>query len=224
MVHKWCINADGTWSESRVCDPVQDGFFGILYSGRSAALNTTAGSSCPLLFSLQHTPNFFSTPPPLLSCLTCSSFCPVAEELVSWGEQGGVVVVVVLGPSGWRRRLPGTANTTFRCAINTWGTCPFNLEACQLQHPSVKTPCGVSLIPLGFAPNFQRIPLSSSWRGILLSSVTPVTHVQQNFSVLKCDTSLLTAVKYTLTQIKLMLNQCSASPLTISGLWSLNTW
>lgn len=66
-------------------------------------MNTTAGSSCPLLFSLQHTPNFFSAPPPLFSCLTCSSFCPVAEELVNeGGSRGeGMEVVVVLGPSGW---------------------------------------------------------------------------------------------------------------------------
>lgn len=64
--------------------------FGTLYSRRSAVLNTTAGSSCPLLFSFQHTPNFFSAPPPLLSCLTCSSFCPVAEELIrEWRGWGG---------------------------------------------------------------------------------------------------------------------------------------
>lgn len=54
------------------------------------------------LFSLQHTPNFFwAHPPPLLlllllSCLTCSSFCPVAEELIS--EQGAGGVDGVLGP------------------------------------------------------------------------------------------------------------------------------
>lgn len=68
-------------------------FWHSLLQGRSSALNTTAGSSCPLLFSLQHTPNFFSAPPPLLSCLTCSSFCPVAEELIS--ERG-------VGVRNWR--------------------------------------------------------------------------------------------------------------------------
>lgn len=40
-------------------------------------------------YFLSNTPLIsFRAPPPLLSCLTCSSFCPVAEELVSGGWDG----------------------------------------------------------------------------------------------------------------------------------------
>lgn len=118
MVHKWCINTDSTRSKSWPCDPVQDGFFGILYPRRSAALSTTAGSSCPLLFSLQHTPNFFSGSP-------SPAFMLDLQQLLSSGRgarQWGVGWMEVLGPCGCTgdcsRKLPGTANYTFRCAIN----------------------------------------------------------------------------------------------------------
>lgn len=105
---QWFINYASTPESKHLGLVIQSNVNCVVffYSRIRAGLNTTAGSSCPLLFSLQHTPNFFSAPPPLLSCLTCSSSRPVAEQLVS---EGGV------GAWGWR-----------------WCWCPVDTLRCKM--------------------------------------------------------------------------------------------
>lgn len=79
-------------------------------------------------YFLSHTPLIsFWRPPPLLSCLTCSSFCPVAEELISEGGVGvvGALWLVCVGAFLCWKRFPA-AYTSFRCSLNTWATCPFH--------------------------------------------------------------------------------------------------
>lgn len=86
-VHKWRIKTDNTWRKCWECERVQDEFFGTLYSrGEAQPWTQQLAVHAPCYF-LSNTPLIsLRLPPPLLSCLTCSSFCPVAEELISeWG-------------------------------------------------------------------------------------------------------------------------------------------
>lgn len=157
-------------------------------------MNTTAGSSCPLLFSLQHTPNFFSAPPPLLSCLTCSSFCPLAEELV--GEEGGdgerrwrwwrcwgpvAELCSKISEGAFRR---GTAPRLLQMCSRHLRNLLFHPETCQSYHLSIN-PCAAPsfscfnysqllfplLLPLSVLPTSEKLYVSCDTKYTMLKQV-----------------------------------------------------
>lgn len=203
-----------TWLKCWECHPVQDYycyyFFSCtLYFGGGAHPWTQQLAVHAPCYFLSNTPLIsFRLPIPCFSCLTCSSFCPVAEELISERGRGcgGGGAAGAHWLAAVQRCLEEAALTSFACAISTSGAHSFHLKVDQPSHLSMN-PHAASSSCLALAtavlqlrpPPLLGDPLLHSYNKMQSASGTPHYRV-------------------TLKQVKQMPDRCSCS---VHRLWLL---